>query len=260
MLTTAARQAAAAAVATVTMTAGLVLTASAARADSTLDPEPRALSAGCHVYPVDFTVDEPGAASWELEVSAYTPAGEYSTGFFTYGRGASATGAESLFLCGYEGAGRWRLEGTLVALDRSGEELTTETMTAELRLTRMATRTGVQATDTAPAPGAVIDLQVTSRQREKSGWKANREDEAALYARCGTEAWRRLPAKRLTGAAGRVTTQVRYDTAQPCRVRAHTLPASDARASWSKVVRLRPRGSSAAASSARPGNDVPGIS
>jgi hypothetical protein len=238
---------------------GIALMPAVAHANGGLNADNGTLYNGCHNYSASFDLDYPGASSWEIDVSAYTPNGDYSDGFYESGAGSSGSGTRSVYICDYEGAGWYDLEGEVTYYDDWGDYLDSETLYGDMHLSKMATDTELRVNDRTPRYYSTVKFTVTSWQDKWPGWRRNNYDAVVLYARCGAEDWRRVRGTKTdTDQYGKAVIRLVYDVHSRCRVQAYTLPADDAKGSWSPVVRLRPAGS-ARMVAARQSGSVPGL-
>lgn len=229
--------------ATFLVLAGLIVVAPAAHADGGIYGADGSLYDGCHDYAVAYNVSYPGASSWEIDGSAYSPSGDYSSGFYEYGDGASASRTDSVYLCEYEGAGNWDLEAVVSYYDDEYNVMYTETLYGNMHMSKMRTRTRLRVSDRTPRFNSVVRFTVTSQQDKWVGWRANNYDHVALYARCRGGDWYRVRgSKSTTDQYGRAVLRYRWNVHGRCRTKAYTLSSSDAGASWSPIRRMRSTG------------------
>ena len=91
----------------------MVAGATAAHADGSIHGYDSTLWQGCSNYEYGYNLSYPGATSWDMEVTVYTPSGEYSDSSYSSGDGPAADGIGRANICEYEGVGRYSLEAAV---------------------------------------------------------------------------------------------------------------------------------------------------
>ncbi|CUR54486.1 exported hypothetical protein [metagenome] len=229
----------------VLLTAAVTVVAAPAVAAGSLTADGGTLYEGCRNFRYSFDVAEPGAAAWQLDLTANAPDGSYAAGDYQEGVGESASGSGTVNICSYQGVGRYQLEAQVTYFDADFNTLAQETLYAPLRLTKMSTRTSLSVSDRTPRFNSVVRLVATSYVERPSRFVRNKYEYVALEVRCGTSGWARVRgSKSVTNNYGKTAWRYRWNIHRTCKVRAVTLKTASWTGSSSSAKKVNPVGRS----------------